>query len=521
MKLNARFGFWAVIVLVGIAAAGMLRVATLQGLGLGNDSVAYIGGAQSLLAGNGYSRIWLTDQAPITHFPPLMSLILAFGGWIGLEVEPSAYWMIIGLYGLNTILTGYLAWRFSGLRCVGVLAAVLLAASPNLLRVHSFVMSEPLFLFFSLVFFVLLERAVETYGLRWIFLIGVVTGLAFLTRYVGLALAVTFGIAVLLTKWGWRMVLKAVALFSAGALPLIFAWLVRNQLVAGSVTNRQFIWHPLTMEKIQFGLENLWLLFVPARMLELLEPYWRLGSLFWLVLGVIGLAWLVWAGYKFNHNTTRAQFEPGKWTGWLLGVYEVVYMLVMLISMSVYDAATIFEHRILAPLYVVILVGGAVLAGWLWQKRINWLRLAVAIMVGGLVLLGGVNQVRKVETMRHDAQGFASRVWKESAIISAIQELPEDKVIYTNKPTLVYILTKRVPNMLPTPYDTALALDRETYQEDLATLRLRADQERAAIVVLGWEWMDTPQGLDWHRQVIAGLTAVTNSSEGTMYLAHP
>jgi len=395
-----------------------------------------------------------------------------------------------------------------------------LAASHNMLRVHSFVMSEPVFLFFSLVFFVLLERAVETNGFRWIFLIGVVTGLAFLTRYVGLALAVTFGIAILLRKWDWRMVLKAAALFSAGAVPLAFAWLVRNQLVAGSATNRQIIWHPLTMEKFQFGLENLWSLFLPARLLELLEPYWRLASLMWLVMGAIGLAWLIWAGYKFI-NTTGVQFEPGKWTGWLFGVYGLVYILVMLVSMSVYDAATIFEHRILAPLYMTILVGVAVLVGWLWQKQIGWLRWVVAIIVSGLVLLSSVNQVRKVETMRHDAQGFASRVWKESAIISAIRELPEDKVIYTNKPTLVYILTKRIPNMLPTPYDTALALDRETYQEDLATLRLRADQERAAIVVLGWEWMDTPQGLDWHRQVIAGLTAVTNSSEGTMYLAHP
>jgi hypothetical protein len=193
----------------------------------------------------------------------------------------------------------------------------------------------------------------------------------------------------------------------------------------------------------------------------------------------------------------------------------------MLVSMSIYDAATIFEHRILAPIYVSLLLGLAALAGWVWQHGSAVLRIAEAVVLLGVIGLSAWNQARRVEVMRFDAQGFASRVWGESELISVIRNLPVGKVIYTNKPTLVYIQTGLVSNALPTPYDTALGMERETYDADLEQLRLRADQERAAIAILGWEWMDSPEGEAWYQQMIQGLTAVTSTSEGALFLAHP
>ena len=519
---------WAGLLLLGLAASWTLGIAVQQGLGLGNDSVAYIGGAKSLLAGTGYSRIWLTDHTPITHFPPLLSILLALGALGGADILNVSFWLIVVLYGLNTCLAGLLAWRITGLVWVGWLAALLIAVNFNMLRVHSYVMSEPLFLFFSLLFFLLLARYYADRRLGWMFGLGILAGLAFLTRYVAVAFFPLAVLAVFLLERRWRERLTAWVVYAGGSLPLMLAWLARNSLVGGSATNRQVIWHPVSAAKIQFGLDNLWSLFVPERLVKMLTPYQAWTNLLLAGSGLALLAWLGWAGMRLWRKAHPAKNGEQN-AAWLTGdfvifswiAYSYIYLVVMLVSMSVYDAATIFEHRILAPIYVCLLVGMAFLAGWLWEQGRVWLRLATLVTVLGFVGLSALNTARQVSVMRYDAQGFASRVWRESELIGVIRRLPEGKVIYTNKPTLVYIQTGRATNALPTPYDTALGLARQTYDTDLKELRQRADQERAAIAILGWEWMESPEGKAWYSQMIQGLTAVTSTSEGALFLAHP
>jgi len=108
--------FWiliGILLILGATGAVMLFTTTPLGLGLGNDSVAYIAGARSLLAGNGYSRIWLYDQKPITHFPPFFSLVLAIIGFTGIDPLTGANGLVIFLYALNTILVGLCAWEIA------------------------------------------------------------------------------------------------------------------------------------------------------------------------------------------------------------------------------------------------------------------------------------------------------------------------------------------------------------------------------------------------------------------------
>ena len=65
------------IILCG-AVAALFLYCTPHGAGLTNDSSAYIGGARSLLARQGYVRIGGDGlPRPITHFPPFYSIVLA------------------------------------------------------------------------------------------------------------------------------------------------------------------------------------------------------------------------------------------------------------------------------------------------------------------------------------------------------------------------------------------------------------------------------------------------------------
>ena len=75
------------IILGLLAMTGIFLIlrATPEGLGLSDDSIGYIAGARSILAGHGYREAWLASNGPVTHYPPLFSSALALIGLFGLD----------------------------------------------------------------------------------------------------------------------------------------------------------------------------------------------------------------------------------------------------------------------------------------------------------------------------------------------------------------------------------------------------------------------------------------------------
>src|SRR5512133_2413787 len=158
-----RLSFYLFLTILVFGAMVILYICTPAGVGLANDSVAYIAGARSILQGTGYSDIWLDSSIEaITHYPPLLSLTLAGLGLLGLDPLRGARILNILLYGANTGLMGLIGWRMTKSQLAGVLLAALFLLNAILLRVHVFAMSEPLFIFLSLLSFLLFDFSFET-----------------------------------------------------------------------------------------------------------------------------------------------------------------------------------------------------------------------------------------------------------------------------------------------------------------------------------------------------------------------
>src|SRR5215510_9482796 len=138
-----------------IALIGMVLIfrATPQGLGLSDDSIAYIAGARSMVAGNGYREAWLASNQPVTHFPPSFSAVLAFFGLFGIDPLHAVRWVNALLFGLNAALLGILGWRMTPSLSAGLVLAALFVTSGEMFRIHAVAMSEPLFIFLSLLSF--------------------------------------------------------------------------------------------------------------------------------------------------------------------------------------------------------------------------------------------------------------------------------------------------------------------------------------------------------------------------------
>src|SRR5512146_1556150 len=255
------------VILGALAAIGIALVlyATPEGLGLSDDSIAYIAGARSMLAGHGYREAWLASNGPVTHFPPAFPDILTFLGWFGLAPLRGVRFLNASLFGLNILLGGILGWRLTKWLPAGPAVGALFLLNDSLLRVHAVAMSEPLFIFLSLLSFWMFDLYMER-DQHWLWLLagGTLTGMAYLTRYAGLALVATFLVALLILHGTWRKRLSSSGIFLAAFLPWAVGWAIRNELVGGNVANRVLIWHPITASNFDTALYNISTFLMPV-----------------------------------------------------------------------------------------------------------------------------------------------------------------------------------------------------------------------------------------------------------------
>jgi len=284
----------------------LILKATPEGLGLSDDSIAYVAGARSLIAGHGYREAWLASNEPVTHFPPGFSSVLAFLGLFGLDPLRGTRLVNALLFGFNAGLLGILVWRMTPSLLAGLVIAALFITNGEMLQVHAVAMSEPLFIFLSLLSFwmfdLYFERPPSSIGKGhagewwWLVTCGAFAGLAYLTRYAGLALAATFIVALLVLRSNWRKRLTSIGIFLGGFLPWAVGWAIRNQLVAGNATNRTFAWHGITSENLLTGRYVVSEFLIPVELWRRIV-YRQTGIIEVLIVVILGSV-LVWVAVK-------------------------------------------------------------------------------------------------------------------------------------------------------------------------------------------------------------------------------
>lgn len=508
------------LLLAGLALAGMGLMAyiTPYGMGLVNDSIAYIGGARNILAGNGYSRLTGNGTPlPISNYPPMLSIAIAAVSLAGLEALQSVEALNIFLFGANIFLTGFILLQITRQPAFALLGALFFAVSEPLFRIHSFAMSEPLYLFLGFLSLIFLKNSLEHSGWGWPVAAGALAGLAFLTRYVGVALFGTALLSFLVLLPAWKERIRSTLLFLAGGLPLVAAWLVRNLRVAENPANRLLAWHPIPADKINEGLLNFWGWLLPewGRLVERLLPLW--GVVLALLLAAL-FGGLVAALVLYR----RMALPRGAFLlGWIFALQGLVYLATLVFTLTLIDASPIFEHRILSPFYISVLLLGTAFLAWLWKRR-QWVaRLASALLAVFLLLSFAEDSLDAVKELHREGQGFASSAWRESRTIAAVGKFRQD-IIYSNKPTAIYILTGKPAYYLPSPINPATQQPRENYQKDVDNIRKEVLAGDSVMFVFDYrELLNNPEERAWMEELTQALPVYAEYEDGVIFGSEP
>ena len=504
--------------IIGLAGVWILARSIPDGLGLVNDSGAYISGAESLMAGDGYT--WrFGPSGPITHFPPFFSLLLAGAGILGSDLFQAARIMILFLFGVNIVLVGVSIYRIAGSLGFAWLGALLLAISDRHLGVYSLLLSEPLFTTLMLSAFLILAQFYAGGKKTWLVLCGLAIGLAFLTRLAGLSLYVTVAITILLLSLPLRRALRYMGIVFASGLPFLLGWFTYTLTAAGALANRQLAYHPLPPERWFDALKNLLSWLAPDmvfRMLPLLSRLYSFLSLLLIPALMIALylGWTAWRGREVpdgaNIPVARAyaRQNPGGFSlAFSLAIHILTYLLFLFLSISLFDASTPLDDRLLSMVYTPLIILSCSALAWMWGRMGRRTELGRWLVAGVLFVLVAVNAWDGYQEMLRFAsqgQGFNHASMRQSPAMTYIENLGDVR-IYTNRPAAVYLLTGRSALHIPTPFDPARAETRLGYADSLSEMQQAVLDGRAVLVLFNLKNSVNPEDAQLYLDLSAGL----------------
>ncbi len=229
----------SILLIAVLGAAHILVRTSTYGAAVEWDSVAYLSAAESLAAGDGLlthlGSSAFVLRAPL--FPMLLALLVPFG----LEPVDSARFVNILAFCLTIALAGFWLGRNLDSRLLALAGTVAVATAVPLCDIFSYVMTEPLFILFTLLALMGLESFLNRTDAAMppLALAAGAAALAAVTRYVGVVVILVGVLLVFLAPTRRDLSaaarLKHAAVYGAiSSSPLVLV-LARNWSVSGTL----------------------------------------------------------------------------------------------------------------------------------------------------------------------------------------------------------------------------------------------------------------------------------------------
>jgi hypothetical protein len=492
--LGFRFGLAiALIAAIGVLAA--LYSTSLLGIGTDADSATYLMAAQSLVTGKGLTLPTADGrQLPMTSFPPLLPMVLAAFGFMGVDPLSGARWLNAVLFGADIVLVGFLVKRTTQSSPMAVLGACLTATSVDVLLNHCLLISEPLFLIFAFVGLVGVTLYIEGPSFPLLFLFSAAFALAGATRYAGVSLLPVGALAILLgagaSRRRWLHFGALLAIFGA---PLSL-WALRNLAQVHALSNRSLAFHPPDLNRFVYSYLSLSTWILPS----VVPPALRV-----LALSAAILLLLRPLLRRFGTNSSRWSFQD-------VGMMFVVsYVLVFVISQTLFDAQIWIAGRHLLAVYLFGLIVVVCEVQGLFDRSTRYSRAALLLVCCVIIGVGFFRVAKNAVRFRQEGIGLSSRRWQTSVLAAKVKDIDSRTPLISNAGSAVYLLTGRLTHSLPSRVNSQTKRDRPEYAAEIDRMRLQL-RENGGVVVFFTAFGTLPSEREMEQQLEVQRVATTD-----------
>jgi hypothetical protein len=223
---------------------------------------------------------------------------------------------------------------------------------------------------------------------------------------------------------------------------------------------------------------------VEAWRTEIFKQPYLIEILVTLILGAI-LIWTVVKAWNYISKPRQAAElkrggqESREIISFTVGLFIFAYLASIVASMTMFDAATKFKLRILAPAYVGLFILLVYAGIWL-RKRNRALVIVLTLVVLGFSMY---KQFITFDQWSRSGLGYASFQWYDSQAMAYLRNLPADIRIYTNEPGAVYLNVGRGAVILPYRFDAARGLALEGFEDGVAAMQNEINAGRAVLAL--------------------------------------
>ena len=464
-RLRAPDGFTAFLVMLSLLSAYLvlLREAA-YGVGVSWDSMNYIAGANKLLDGN-----FLVAYP--AFFPPLFPMLLAAAGLFVLDPRDVAGPFNAVVFGLIVFVAGQWLRNRLRSRLLVVWSCLAVAFSIPLANAASMAWSEAVFVLFTLLALVSMDKFLNTNQRSQLLWAALYTALACTTRYAGVALVMAV-VLLLLVQRDMKPfeLVKRVSVYLLVAVTPLGLWLLRNILFTGTLTSNRNPSGALFLDTLAQINEVVSRWAFPGSFSNRLEawvervfPSLPAGALQVFAETLIGtalLALMTATGYSLLRSCRDAKLRDIWSPFYTFGAFTCVYIGFMLATWLIFHIDPP-NNRLLCPVYIPLLFVTVFAMDRLirceqerkWLRTVNNLPIIRVIAPRGVNVLTGaiamvlclwffqavaLNAAFIEQSKSGKYSGYASPRWAHSETIRYIQTHYTKGVIYTNKPPAIY-----------------------------------------------------------------------------------
>jgi hypothetical protein len=476
--------FYAYSAILGIIGFLSLLLITRHGIGINVDSVTYIGGAKNLLDGKGFSAYTFSDDGintPITRFPPLFSIIIAFTGYFNNNLVANIRLINSLLFGANIILVGFILNKATnGSFWFSILGSFIMLTSTSLLDIHSFAYTEPVSILLSTLGLFLLCNYIESSNKLILAISAFSNSLALLARYAALPCIIAGIIAIYaLGKSNYYKKFKDSLFYLIISVLPITIWVVRNLYISGDVTGRKVSYHLIGLGffKSCLSVFSIWLFNS-----DHISVYIRIAVLLGFITAFIILIYpkynkIFLEKDNSNTNATRSYaIIPS-----LFLIYCICYLLFIFISKSFIDFYIPIDSRVLSPLFGPFLVIFLYSIASIFHGHNIIVRYALLIFCITFAINYMVQGFRWTLNVQKDGLGYNSIVWKKSDTLIGIRGIVS-KRIYSNAWDVIYFIDDKRCYRIPYKYDPTSMMHNKKYANQMIVLRNDFEKRKAVLV---------------------------------------